>query len=452
MRDADELNVAIVGGGRTCKAIMDMLFAKKLGHLQMKLIGVADINPEAVGYREAQNRGIDTTRDYHELYKLRNVNMIIDLTGRDDVAAEISRTKPDDIRLMDHVIVRLLKDIMRIEEERVAERKRVEQALREDGRFLESVFDAIQNGITVLDCEFNIIRVNHWIENTHRSQMPLIGKKCYEAYYNRKAPCPGCPSLLTLKRGDAHSEIVPYPSEENQTRWMDLSAFPLKNASGCVVGIIQHMKDITSRKQAEEVLKNAHDELARRVEERTAELARANKQLEKLSVTDELTGLYNRRYLMRTLESEHRRALRHNRELALLMLDIDHFKQVNDQLGHFCGDRVLQEIARVLKQHVRASDVVARYGGEEIAVVLIEAGISAALEVAEKLRREVEAHAFIWDGKSLKVTVSIGAAAHPGQNIRSWKQLLDSADQAMYRAKQGGRNRVAAYTVEEKKT
>ncbi|HID30334.1 MAG TPA: GGDEF domain-containing protein [Desulfobacterales bacterium] len=451
MREADKLNVAIVGGGRGCRAIMDMLFAKKLDHLQMKLIGVADINPEAVGYRHAQNRGIYTTQDYHELYKAKNVNMIIDLTGRDDVAAEISRTKPDNIRLMDQVIARLFQEIFRIEEERVAERKRVEEALREDGRFLESVFDAIQNGITVLDCEFNIIRVNPWIENTHRSKMPLIGKKCYEAYHNRKAPCPRCPSLRTLGRGDAHSEIVPYPSEQNPTRWMDLSAFPLKNASGRVVGIIAHMKDITSRKQAEEVLKNAHNELARRVEERTAELAKANKQLEKLSVTDELTGLYNRRHLMRTLESEYKRALRHNRNLALLMLDIDHFKQVNDQLGHLCGDRVLQEIARVLKRNVRASDLVARYGGEEIAVILIEAGISAALEVAEKLRQEVETHAFMWDGKSLRVTVSIGAAAHPGKNIQSWKQLLDTADQAMYRAKEAGRNRVAACTVEEKK-
>ena len=444
MEQAEELNVAIVGGGAGCKAIMDMMFAKKLGRLQMKLIGVADINPEAVGYRYAQEKGIYTTKDYRDLYKLKDLHTVIDLTGRDKVATEISRTKPEHVRLMDHVAARLLQDIFQIEAERIAERKRVEQALREDGRFLQSVFDAMQDGMTVLDCEFNIIRVNPWTEKMYASQMPLIGKKCYKAYQNRESPCLRCPALRTLATGEAHSEIIPYPSEENPTQWVDLSAFPLKNPSGRVVGIIEHMKDITQRKQAERALRKAHDELARRVEERTAELAKANKQLEKLSITDELTGLYNRRYLMRMLKSEYRRALRHNRNLALLMLDIDHFKQVNDHFGHLCGDLVLQDIGRVVKEHVRSVDLVTRYGGEEIAVVLIEAGASSALEVAEKLRREVETHTFVCEGKSLKVTVSIGASAHPGENIRSWKQLLNTADQAMYRAKQAGRNRVVA--------
>jgi diguanylate cyclase (GGDEF)-like protein/PAS domain S-box-containing protein len=450
MKQGEKLNVAIVGGGRECKAIMDMIFAEKLGQLRMNLIGVADPNPEAVGYRYAQEKGIYTTKDYSDLYKLKNLNMIIDVTGRDEVAKEISRTKPDHVRLMDHVAASLFSDIFQVEEERLAERKRVEQALREDRRFLLNVFDAIQNGLTVLDCEFNIIRVNPWAEKMYAAQMPLVGRKCYKAYQKRESPCLRCPALRTLATGEAHSEIVSYPSEDNPTQWVDLSAFPLKNPGGRVVGIIEHMKDITQRKQAERALRKAHDELARRVEERTAQLAKANKQLEELSITDELTGLYNRRYLMRMLESEYRRALRHNRNLALLMLDIDHFKRVNDHFGHLCGDLVLQDIGRVVREHVRSVDLVARYGGEEITIILIEAEISAALEVAEKVRREVETHAFVCDGKSLKVTVSIGASAHPGENIRSWKQLLNTADQAMYRAKQAGRNRVVAYSVEKK--
>jgi PAS domain S-box-containing protein len=257
MEQGKALNVAIAGGGAGCKAIMEMIFVEKPRQLRMKVIGVADTNPNAVGYRYAQEKGVYTTKDYRDLYKLKDLNIIIELTGRDEVANEISRTKPHHVRSMDHVAVHLLRDIFQIEEERIAERKRAEQVLRADRRFLQNVFDAIQAGMTVLDCEFNIVRVNPWIEKIYGSQMPLIGKKCYEAYQERESPCPRCPSLLTLGTGKTHSEIVPYPSEENPTRWVDLSAFPLKNASGQVVGIIEYVNDITLRKRAEEALRES---------------------------------------------------------------------------------------------------------------------------------------------------------------------------------------------------
>ncbi|MCK4729045.1 MAG: sigma 54-interacting transcriptional regulator [Desulfobacterales bacterium] len=264
MKQDKTLEVAIVGGGPGCRAVMDMIFSDKSKELRMKLIGVADINPNTVGYCYAQERGIYTTKDYHDLYKLKDLNMIIELTGRDDVANKISQTKPDHVRLMDHVAARLFWDVFQIEEQRIAERKRTEEALRQDGRFLQSVFDAIQDGMTVLDCEFNIIRVNAWTEKMYACNMPLVGKKCYETYQKRESPCPGCPSLRTLQTGEAHGEIVPYPSEEDPTQWFDLSAFPLKNPDGRVVGIIEHMKDITERKQAEEVLQESERELKRR--------------------------------------------------------------------------------------------------------------------------------------------------------------------------------------------
>ncbi|MBE9572059.1 MAG: PAS domain-containing protein, partial [Proteobacteria bacterium] len=263
MEQPKVLNVGIVGGGPGCRAVMDMIFSDKSKELRMKLIGVADINPNTVGYCYAQERGIYTTKDYHDLYKLKDLNMIIELTGRDDVANKISQTKPDHVRLMDHVAASLFLEVFQIEEKRIAERKRVEQALREDRRFLQTVFDAMQDGMTVLDCEFNIIRVNAWTEKMYACNMPLVGKKCYEAYQKRESPCPGCPSLRTLQTDEAHSEIVPYPSEEEPTQWIDLSAFPLKNPDGRVVGIIEHMKDITQRKRTEEALRESERELKR---------------------------------------------------------------------------------------------------------------------------------------------------------------------------------------------
>jgi len=130
MDQAGKLNVAIVGGGLGCKAIMDMIFAEKLSQLRMKLIGVACTNPKAPGYRYAQEMGIYSTEDYHDLYKLEGLNMIIELTGRDEVANEISRTKPEVVRLVDHVAAHLFWDVFRIEEKGLAERKRGEEALR----------------------------------------------------------------------------------------------------------------------------------------------------------------------------------------------------------------------------------------------------------------------------------------------------------------------------------
>jgi PAS domain S-box-containing protein len=169
--------------------------------------------------------------------------------------------------MVDHVTARLLWDIFHLGEEVAAERKGAEEALREDRRFLQNVFEAIQDGMSVLDCEFNIVRANPWMEKMYASQMPLIGKKCYKAYQKRESPCPDCPVLRTLATGKAHSDVVPYPSEGKSTRWIDVSAFPLKNANGRLVGTIEYIKDITKRKQAQEALWESERELKRRHDE-----------------------------------------------------------------------------------------------------------------------------------------------------------------------------------------
>jgi len=138
----------------------------------------------------------------------------------------------------------------------LAEALQATRALRESEQFLQNVFDSIQDGISVLDADLNILQVNAWIEQMYASQTPLQGKKCYAVYQQRESPCPWCPSLPALKTGETHSKIVPYPAEENPAGWIDLSAFPLKDAAGHVVGIIEHVKDITKRKRAEEALRH----------------------------------------------------------------------------------------------------------------------------------------------------------------------------------------------------
>jgi two-component system cell cycle sensor histidine kinase/response regulator CckA len=147
MKKDRALSVAIVGGGPGCKAIMDMIFAEKLSQLQMTLVGVACTNPKAVGYVYAQEKGVFTTKDYRDLYGLKDLDMIIELTGHDEVSKEIARTKPDHVRLVDHVAARLFWDIFQIEETRLLERREAMQALQYSEDNYRSLFSNAQVGM-----------------------------------------------------------------------------------------------------------------------------------------------------------------------------------------------------------------------------------------------------------------------------------------------------------------
>jgi diguanylate cyclase (GGDEF)-like protein len=167
-----------------------------------------------------------------------------------------------------------------------------------------------------------------------------------------------------------------------------------------------------------------------------------HEEIYRLMTFDGLTQIYNKRYFHEALEREASRARRYARDLSLVMFDIDHFKEKNDTFGHVAGDRILRELAGVVKGRLRREDVFARVGGEEFAALAPEVGVVGAREAAEKIRRVVEATAFRFEGRAIPTTVSVGVSTWLGQGDRS-EQLYSRADAAMYRAKQGGRNRVA---------
>ncbi|HKK02253.1 MAG TPA: diguanylate cyclase [Desulfuromonadales bacterium] len=170
-------------------------------------------------------------------------------------------------------------------------------------------------------------------------------------------------------------------------------------------------------------------------------LKKNNELLLNLSNIDPLTQLFNRRYFLETLEKELMRSSRANTSFSLLMLDIDHFKQINDTYGHQAGDRALEEVAKLLRQHLRQYDIAARFGGDEFALVLPHTKLPQALDVAERLRAAVETLSFP-DG--LRMTASLGAACFPETNITAIDELIREADVALYNAKRAGRNRVGA--------
>jgi diguanylate cyclase (GGDEF)-like protein len=172
------------------------------------------------------------------------------------------------------------------------------------------------------------------------------------------------------------------------------------------------------------------------------------------AMQDPLTGLYNRRHLEERLASELSGAQRHGRELSLLLVDVDHFKTVNDQYGHLAGDEALKMVAFVLRSVIRKEDVLARYGGEEFIVIARETGLGGARALAERMRKAVERSRCAWQGQDLGLTVSIGVTVSIGLAEyvagKSDREILEAADRALYLAKQAGRNKVVATTVAPK--
>lgn len=171
-------------------------------------------------------------------------------------------------------------------------------------------------------------------------------------------------------------------------------------------------------------------------------LLQSNQQLHALSCTDPLTGLSNRRQLMENLRSEFERSQRFGDPFALLLVDLDHFKQVNDTYGHQQGDFVLQQIAKLLQGQRRQYDTVARYGGEEFILLLPKTTVDAAHAVAERLRQQINKQSFPAELADLALTASIGVAATPHAQILNAEGLIRAADTALYAAKHNGRNRV----------
>ena len=245
--------------------------------------------------------------------------------------------------------------------------------------------------------------------------------------------------------GETHPEIL---AEHNQTMisgkewrgemvnrkkngesyWESVSISPIIDSKGVVTHFVAVSEDITARKEAEE------------------KILRLNAGLEQLAMTDYLTNLYNRRYFMQRGAEEFKRAGRNKQPLALLMLDIDEFKKVNDTCGHEAGDLALQQVAAALKSSLREIDILGRIGGEEFAVLLPNTLLQAATLLAERVQQTIVGTSLEMPGASMAITItiSIGVAAATNE-MSGIDDMLRNADAAMYQAKRYGGNRVVQY-------
>jgi diguanylate cyclase (GGDEF)-like protein len=176
------------------------------------------------------------------------------------------------------------------------------------------------------------------------------------------------------------------------------------------------------------------------------------RQMSESALRDGLTKAFNKRYFTERLESEYVYAVRHDAPIALLFLDIDHFKRINDVHGHPAGDYVLIELAKLAHGALRNEDIFSRYGGEEFAVISRGTDVREAQGLAERLRRAVEEHAFSYEGKAITVTISVGVARAPRAGVGSPAEFIALADETMYTAKRSGRNRVCVAADNEPDT
>ncbi|MFA5275812.1 MAG: diguanylate cyclase, partial [Candidatus Omnitrophota bacterium] len=320
----------------------------------------------------------------------------------------------------------------------VTERKRMEDSLRRQERFLLSVFASIQDGISVLDTKMNIVRVNPTMEKWYAHSMPIVGKKCYEAYYGKNKACKICPTLKTLSTKEVGREIVPKVGAQNQIEgWLELYSFPMiDRQTGALTGVIEYVRDISAEMKAKEETNKL-----------TEEVLRSNKRLKEISLTDPHTELYNYRFLENAIEAEFYRAKRYVQALSVIMLDIDYFKSVNDVYGHHFGDIVLKQFAKELKRLVRRYDYVIRSGGEEFIIVSPNIDRRQALGLAQRLLETLSLCSFGDNKHSVKLKLSMSVASYPEDKVKVGADLINLADRILEKAKELGGNRV--YSAED---
>jgi len=309
---------------------------------------------------------------------------------------------------------------------------------------VQGAFDAMCDGIVVLDHRGRTLMTNKAFRALHPEAAALrAGSQLSQlrwlaaGFRSDSATHPW--NRAMGERAANTGETVAVGEEGDKVRQLVVSCSPITDPSGSVRGCLATFNDVSELQRANDALRGALDQLSQARDE----MQRKNEELERLSTRDSLTGCLNRRAFFSAFEPRLQSARASGSTVACLMIDIDHFKAVNDNHGHGIGDRVIQEVARVLEGSFRPTDLVCRYGGEEFSVVLPNVTRGHALVVAEHVRQRVQAEcaAAVPEASGLAVTISVGVAL-TGSAPTTATLVIDRADRALYRAKRGGRNRV----------
>lgn len=291
------------------------------------------------------------------------------------------------------------------------------------------IFDMLDVGIVILDRDLNVFKWNRWM--AAHSRIPseeIVGKPLFSFYPELNIPSfvRNCKSVFTFGNfaffsQKLHKYIFPFKAYNilgSNFEFMQQSCTigPLRDENNEIEYIYLTVQDVT-------------------------EVAAYEAKLIEMNTRDALTGVYNRRYFESRLKEEFDRHKRYCRPLCMIILDIDHFKKINDTYGHQAGDSILKDLASHVMERIRQVDIFARYGGEEFCLILPETRMTSGEALAELLRKEIKKKAFVFKEQKIKMTVSQGIS-EISDTVDSADLLLKKADDALYEAKRTGRNKV----------
>lgn len=315
---------------------------------------------------------------------------------------------------------------------------------------VQGAFDAMAEGVVALDARGRMLLANKHFRGLHpEAAVITVGKSLSDLPWlcenlsSARAEHPWARAMSDRTASAGHTLEIGTGSPA--ARQLVVNCAPITDPGGTVRGSLVTFNDVTELQRVNESLRQAMTALTASKEE----VQRQNVELERLATRDPLTGCLNRRAFLDAFEARLSEAQGANSPLSCVMLDIDHFKRVNDTHGHVIGDRVIQEVAKKLLDSTRSADLVCRYGGEEFCVVLPGLGLAAAAAFAERVRERIfsECGPGVREVEDLHVSVSLGVEALSNEVLAA-PALIDRADQALYRAKRSGRNRVCAFEPE----
>lgn len=270
----DKISVAVVGGGRRCLSLLQMLESDALKGLKMKIVGVADTDPEALGLTYAKSTGIFTTSDLDTLFTVPNLEMVINLTGSPEVTRQLGDIAPPAVTVLPHLASRLFQEI--VQEALSASRQMDEQAdkISRSQAFAQALAQATIVGVIVLDTNYRIVWINEAaLRAAGLERDEALGRYCFQVSHQQISPCAEpkakCPMKNTLATGQAAHAIHEHRTAEGQTSYCDISTFPLFNRAGQVVEVVEVIRDITAdlNEKLEQRTRTLKDNLARAIQE-----------------------------------------------------------------------------------------------------------------------------------------------------------------------------------------
>ncbi len=456
MNDNAKIKIGVIGAGDGASSIMKALRDDP----DATVIGLSSRSPDRPAVDFAKELSIPVYSDYKTLADSDDVDLLIDATGSDEVIDYIENRKKSDSaflagknawffwKMVEERDKRLLELTRNVEEQEI---------LRHTGVMLSSAADMDQIFKLILESALKLTRMTAGsiaIYNEKSGEMQLkmsmgMEKTRIPEGYKWGVRQGGMTGHILSSEEPTVVDDLRDVTDFDQSVLLDMGllsllAAPLK-VEGKIVGII-YVDDFAPR----EFSRRDVDIFQLLAIQAAAALDKALllEKTERMALTDGLTKLYNYRFFARSLEREVKRAERYRDSLAMLMIDVDFFKQYNDTCGHAQGNIALSTLAKILVTTARETDVVARYGGEEFAIALVKTKEAQALHVAERIREEVELYPFRGEENlpGGKLTVSLGLAIYP-QHGNSVSTLIEMADAALYKSKEAGRNQVTVCSL-----